>query len=87
VIGDLLQSKPLGYWSELHLVLWDVPEQFSGANLRQTEDVRVHITEVGWATSAVWQRMHQEMTVLVGEWQRQEFPRLPKRLRFQWLDE
>jgi Uma2 family endonuclease len=86
VIGDLLQSEPLGYWSELHFVLWDVPEQFSGANLRQIEDVRVHITEVGWATPAVWQRMNQDMTVLLGEWQRQEFPRLQQRLRFKWLD-
>jgi Uma2 family endonuclease len=86
VIGDLLQPKPLTHWSELHLVLWDVPENFRGGYCRRSEGVQVQVSQVEWATPAVWQHIKQNMTVLVGQWQRQEFPHLGKRLRFQWLD-
>ncbi len=30
VIGDLLRSEPLGYWSELTLVVWDLPKHEHG---------------------------------------------------------
>jgi len=30
VIGDLLRSEPLGFWSELSLVVWDLPKKEHG---------------------------------------------------------
>lgn len=87
LIGNFLQSDPLNAWSELHLVLWDVPEQSKMPNPRQTltDAPPTRITEVQRASPAEWQQICQGMTVLVGQWRRQEQPRPQKRLQFQWL--
>ena len=87
VIGDLMRTQPLNFWSEIHLILWEVPEKFDKwgfwNSLPQTP--RVRLTEVEYATKAEWQEC-QDMTVLVGNWQGQQ-PRKRKRLQFNWLDD
>ena len=85
VIGDLLKSRPLHVWSEIHLVLWDVP-QFGFGELRQHSAMPLRMMEVEWATPAEWQEICQQMVVLVGQWHGQEQPRCQKRLQFHWLN-
>ncbi len=85
VIGDLIKSRPLHVWSEIHLVLWDVP-QFGRRGLQHPSAVPLEMMEVEWATPAQWQEICQQMVVLVGQWHGQEQPRSQKRLQFRWLN-
>jgi Uma2 family endonuclease len=87
VIGDLLQSKPLNYWSRIHLVVWDCPEQFSRWKIHTENTLPSLISEVADATPAEWISIEQNISVLVGEWSAQERPNLHKRLQFYWLNE
>ncbi|MBW4694193.1 MAG: Uma2 family endonuclease [Lyngbya sp. HA4199-MV5] len=86
VIGDLIKSKPLHVWSEIQLVLWDVPERFSRGALEYPSALPLEMTEVEWATPAQWQEICQQMVVLVGRWHEQKHPRSQKRLQFRWLN-
>jgi Putative restriction endonuclease len=86
VIGDLLGESPLQYWSEVHLILWAVPDSVSGYRVNEVDGVPVRMTAVRWASPAEWQLVQQAMTVLVGEWNGQELPELQRRLQFCWLE-
>lgn len=86
LIGDLLNEQPLNHWSEVHLMLWDIPKGFSKWQVQHLTEVPIRMTEVAWASPADWQAMQQNMTVLVGKWKEQEAPRSRQRLLFQWDD-
>ncbi len=86
LIGDLLQTPPLHRWSEIHLMLWGVPESVTRWQIQPTSALPIRITTVEWASPTDWQAMQQAMTVLVGEWHGQESPRLHQRLQFQWRE-
>jgi Uma2 family endonuclease len=87
VIGDLLQSRPLNYWSTIQLVVWDCPEQFSHWQIQQENRLPIRVSEVAWSSPAEWQAIEQNMSVLVGEWHAQERPNLSRRSLFYWLNE
>jgi Uma2 family endonuclease len=87
VIGDLLQSAPLNYWSNVHLVLWNIPEESCYGEMQLPKNPHFQVTEVAGATPAEWQAINQNMSVLVGEWDAKERPDLHRRSRFYWLSE
>ncbi|MUG92769.1 hypothetical protein F7734_10030 [Scytonema sp. UIC 10036] len=89
IIGDLIKDLPLNFWSEIHLVLWEVPEQFKKWRFLQglPDNPRICLTEVERATPAQWQALCENMTVLVGQWQGIEQPRRRKKLQFYWLSD
>ena len=86
VIGDLLQPQPLHYWSELHLMLWDISEEIPDIDDIHSTEVPIELIEVMGASQADWQVMQRQVQVLVGEWRGQEEPGLGRQLKFQWLD-
>ena len=86
LIGDLLSEQPLNHWSEVHLMLWDIPKGFSKWQVQHLTEVPIRMTEVAWASPADWLAMQRNMTVLLGEWKEQEMPRSRQRLLFQWDD-
>jgi hypothetical protein len=89
IIGDLTKDLPLNFWSEIHLILWSVPEKFEKWRFLEglPNTPRVCLTEVERATPAQWQALCEKMTVLVGQWQGLEQPRRRKRLQFHWLSD
>ena len=87
LIGSLLSDQPLNRWSEIHLVLWDVPDEFKKWSFAETlpEDIPVEITEAVWALPGDWQEIAERMETLAGSG-KPHGPRPQERMVFHWLD-
>ena len=87
VIGALVDDRPLNRWSQVHLVLWDVPEVFKAWSIAQLlpDEIPVELTEAVWATPGDWQEITERMEVLAGDGQ-PHGPRPQERMVFHWLD-
>lgn len=85
VVGDLLHSEmPWNCWSEISLVVWDVPKCL---NLWDFQHNLGQEFELNWiqpphCTPAEWQQITTEMRVLVGTWEASKFAPTRKRLQF-----
>lgn len=87
LIGALARQKPLNRWSQIHLVLWDVPDEFKKWAFMQTlpENIPVEMTEAVWALPGDWQEIAERIEVLAGEGE-PHGPRPQERMVFHWLD-
>ena len=87
LIGALLSDQPLNRWSQIHLVLWDVPDEFKKWSFMETvpEDIPVEQTEAVWALPGDWQEIDERMKTLAGSGQ-PHGPRPQERMVFHWLD-
>ncbi|NES17869.1 MAG: hypothetical protein F6K41_02855, partial [Symploca sp. SIO3E6] len=84
VIGDLVHPEsPWNFWSEISLVVWDVPEKVSLWQLGQElgKGFQIDWIEPRWCTPAEWQQITSEMEVLAGDWE--ESRHTPIRKRYQ----
>ncbi|MGK7887818.1 MAG: Uma2 family endonuclease [Leptolyngbyaceae cyanobacterium] len=70
IIGSLVDPTPLHRWSEIHLILWDVPPTFKIWQVYSSlpDDLPIEITEAVWALLGTWQEIATRMQVLEGEW-------------------
>ena len=88
IIGALVDPLPLNRWSDVHFIIWDVPETFDTwkfyRSLPKDLPISIDITEAGWALPGVWQEISTRMQVLEGEWGVYG-PRPRKRMRFRWI--
>jgi hypothetical protein len=53
LIGDLVRSAPLHYWSRITLVVWDMPENRLAVHLALTvvsRETRIEVIDEQWAT-------------------------------------
>ena len=87
MIGALANKQPLNRWSQIHLVLWDVPDDFNKWSFIQTlpETIPVELTETVWALPGDWQEITERMEVLAGDG-KPHGPRPQERMVFRWLD-
>ena len=87
LIGALLNERPLNRWSQIHWVLWDVPDEFEKWSFMETlpEDIPVKLTEAVWALPGDWQEITGQMEILAGSG-KPHGPRPPERMVFHWLD-
>lgn len=87
LIGSLLSDQPLNRWSEIHLVLWDVPNEFKKWAFMKTvpEDTPVELTEAVWTLPGDWQEIAERMEILAGNG-KPHGPRPQERMVFHWLD-
>ena len=87
LIGSLLSDQPLNQWSQIHLVLWDVPDNFKKWAFMETvpEDIPVELTEAVWALPGDWQEIAERMETLAGS-RKPHGPRPQERMAFHWLN-
>ena len=87
VIGALVSDEPLHRWSQIHLVLWDVPDDFKLWPFMHTlpEDIPVELTQAVWALPGDWQEIAERLEVLAGIG-KPHGPRPKERMVFHWLD-
>lgn len=87
VIGSLVEDTPLNRWSQIHLVVWDVPDDFNVWQFRQTlpQELPIELTEAVRALPGEWQEISERMQVLEGDWRRYS-PRPRERMAFQWVE-
>lgn len=87
LIGSLLRDQPLNRWSQIHLMLWDVPDNFKKWAFMETvpEDIPVELTEAVWALPGDWQEIAERMETLTGSG-KPHGPRPQERMVFHWLD-
>ncbi|PZO47433.1 MAG: hypothetical protein DCF15_19055 [Phormidesmis priestleyi] len=87
VIGSLVSDQPLNQWSQIDLILWDVPKSFNTWRIFQSlpDDIPFELTEVARVLPGNWEEISQRMQVLEGTWGDHE-PRPQKRMVFHWLD-
>ncbi|MEM8502230.1 MAG: Uma2 family endonuclease [Cyanobacteria bacterium P01_D01_bin.1] len=87
VIGALLSEQPLNRWSQIHLVLWDIPDEFKKWSFMQTlpDDIPVELTEAVWALPGEWQEIADRMEVLAGTG-KPHGPRPQERMVFHWIE-
>ena len=87
LIGSLLSEHPLNRWSQIHLVLWDVPNEFKKWAFMETvpEDIPVKLTEAVWALPGDWQEIAERMETLAGRG-KPHGPRPQERMVFHWLN-
>ena len=87
VIDALVDDRPLNRWSQVHLVLWGVPEEFKAWSIAQLlpDEIPVELTQAVWATPGDWQEITDRMEVLAGDGQ-PHGPRPQERMAFYWLD-
>lgn len=85
VIGALVENAPLDRWSQIQLVVWDVPEGFKLWQFWQTlpQELPIDLIEAMRALPGEWQEISERMQVLEGEWGRYG-PRRRKRMTLQW---
>ncbi|MEL6381961.1 MAG: hypothetical protein AAFQ89_05720 [Cyanobacteria bacterium J06626_18] len=85
IIGSLVKDMPLNRWSQIHLVLWDVPQ---GAKIWQSwqimpNDPPMNLTEAAWALPGEWQEIAERMQVPEGKG-KPYGPRPQERWAFRW---
>lgn len=87
VIGALVEDRPLNRWSQIHLVIWDVPEGFNLWQFWQTlsQELPFELTESVRALPGEWQEISEQMQVLEGDWHGYG-PRPQERMTFQWIE-
>ena len=87
VIGALTNQQPLNRWSQLHLVLWDVPDEFKKWSFTETlpDDIPIELTEAVWALPGDWQEIEEKLEVLAGNG-KPHGPRPRERMVFHWLE-
>ena len=87
IIGSLLRDPPLNRWSQIHLVLWDVPDEFKKCAFMETvlEDIPVELTEAVWALPGDWQEIAERMKTLSGSG-KPHGPRPQERMRLHWIE-
>lgn len=87
VIGSLIGDQPLNRWSEIHLVLWDTPEEFKKWRIFEIlpDNLPVKLTEAVWALPEDWQEISQRMQILEGTWGAYG-PRPRERMIFHWKE-
>ena len=87
LIGALLSEQPLNRWSQIHLVLWDVPDEFEQWSFLETvpKDIPVKLTEAVWALPGDWQEIAERMEILAGSG-KPHGPRPQERMVFHWID-
>lgn len=85
VIGALVEDAPLDRWSQIQLVVWNVPEGGKLWEFWQTlpPDFPFELTEAMRALPGEWQEISERMQVLEGEWGGYG-PRPRERMTFQW---
>ncbi|MEL6137232.1 MAG: hypothetical protein AAFR42_07470 [Cyanobacteria bacterium J06628_6] len=81
------EDVPLNRWSQIQLVVWDVPEGFNLWQFWQTlpQDLPFELTEVMRALPGEWQEIAERIQVLEGEWSGYG-PRPQERMTLQWMD-
>lgn len=87
VIGDLVHSEsPLNFWSEITLVVWDVPRRVRLWEVLQNLDseVEINLLDASSSTPAQWQQIKTEMVVIAGEWSGLVSEPVRKRLQLFW---
>ena len=87
IIGALTSDTPLNRWSQVQLVLWNVPDEFKAWSISQSlpSEVPIELTEAVWATPGEWQEIVERMEVLAGSGQ-PHGPRPQERTTFHWLE-
>ena len=87
LIGALLSTQPLNRWSQIHLVLWDVPDEFNQWSVIETmpQDIPLKLTEAVWALPGDWQEIAERMETLAGSG-KPHGPRPQERMVFHWTD-
>lgn len=87
LIGSLLSDQLLGRWFQVHLVLWDVPNEFKKWSFAETlpEDIPVELTEAVWALPGDWQEISERMETLAGSG-KPHGPKPQERMVFHWLN-
>ncbi|WP_031292189.1 Uma2 family endonuclease [Leptolyngbya sp. Heron Island J] len=87
VIGALVEDRPLNRWSQIHLVIWDVPEDFNLWQFWQTlpQELPFELTEAVRALPGEWQEISGQMQVLEGDWHGYG-PRPQERMTFRWIE-
>lgn len=71
VIGDLVHPEsPWNFWSEISLVVWDVPKNVNlwALELDLDGEFEIDWVQPRWCTPAQWQQITTEMDVLAGDW-------------------
>ena len=86
IIGDLVSDQPLSRWSRIHLIMWDVPDNFKQWSFTKTlpTDIPVELTEAVWALPGDWQKVTEQMKPLAGSG-KPHGPRPQERMVFHWL--
>ncbi|MEL6353545.1 MAG: Uma2 family endonuclease [Cyanobacteria bacterium J06627_28] len=87
VIGALVNEQPINRWSEIRLVLWNVPDDFKGWSFTQTlsADMPVELIEAVWASPGDWIEIADQLEILAGEG-KPRGPRPQERMTFRWLE-
>lgn len=86
LIGSLLRGQTLNRWSQIRLVLWDVPDEFNIWAFTETvsEDIPVELIEAVWALPGAWEEIAGKMETLAGS-RKPHGPRPQERTVFHWL--
>lgn len=87
VIGDLVEDRPLNRWSEIQLILWEIPEDFNLWACWQSlpQDIPIALIELVRELPGTWSDITERMVVLVGQWTGQTH-RPQKRMQFRWQE-
>ena len=87
VIGALVDDKPLNRWSQIHLVLWDVPDGFREWSIARSlpDEIPIELIQAVWALPGDWQEIAERMKVLAGDGQ-PHGPRPQERMVFRWIN-
>jgi hypothetical protein len=71
VIGDLVHPEsPWNFWSEISLVVWDVPKSVTLWDLGRDlgGEFEIDWVQPPWCTPAEWQQISADMEILAGDW-------------------
>lgn len=87
IIGDLIHPElPWNFWSQISLVLWDVPKNFDFWDAKLELDPEFEIVDIDlpWCIPAQWQQIVTEMDVVIGNWSQTD--NLPVRKKMQLFE-
>lgn len=87
VSGSLLSDQPLDKWSQIQLVLWDVPKGFKRWQRFSDlpDDIPFELIEAARALPGEWEDISRRMQVLEGTWTLCD-PRHQRRTAFHWIN-